>query len=65
MLVVVFAAMTALLVFWIFAKSAPALAFLALAYGVSYGGFVSSCPPLAADYFGTRSISGATRQRIR
>jgi MFS family permease len=58
MLIAVYAAMTALLVFWLFATSAPALAFLALAYGVSYGGFVSSCPPLAADYFGTRAISG-------
>ena len=58
MLVVVYAVMTALLVFWLFATSAPALAFFALAYGVSYGGFVSSCPPLAADYFGTRAISG-------
>ncbi len=58
MLVVVYAAMAALLVTWLFATSAPALALFALAYGVSYGGFVSSCPPLAADYFGARSISG-------
>jgi MFS family permease len=58
MLVTVYAAMAALLVLWIFASSAPALALFAFAYGLSYGGFVSSCPPLAADYFGTRAISG-------
>jgi MFS family permease len=58
MLIVVYAAMTGLLLFWIGASGAAALAFFAFAYGVSYGGFVSSCPPLAMDYFGAKSISG-------
>lgn len=58
MLITVYAAMAALLVFWIGATGAAALALFAFAYGVSYGGFVSTCPPLAADYFGARSISG-------
>jgi MFS family permease len=58
MLVAVYGAMALLLVLWIGASGAAALALFAFAYGVSYGGFVSTCPPLAADYFGTRAISG-------
>jgi MFS family permease len=58
MLVTVYAAMAVLLLLWMGTTGATALALFALAYGVSYGGYVSSCPPLAADYFGARAISG-------
>jgi MFS family permease len=58
MLTGVYAAMAALFVMWAMSESAWVLALFALAYGVSYGGFVGTCPPLATDYFGPKAISG-------
>lgn len=58
MLSAVYAAMALLFVGWAAAESAWALAAFALLYGVSYGGFVGTCPPLATDYFGPKAISG-------
>jgi MFS transporter, OFA family, oxalate/formate antiporter len=54
----VYAAMALLFVVWAMAESAWVLASFALLYGVSYGGFVGTCPPLATDYFGPKAISG-------
>jgi MFS family permease len=58
MLTAVYAAMAALFAGWLVFESAFALAVFALLYGVTYGGFVSTAPPLATDYFGPRAISG-------
>ncbi|MCL4800999.1 MAG: MFS transporter [Burkholderiales bacterium] len=58
MLTGVYAAMAALFVVWALSESAWVLAAFALLYGVSYGGFVGTCPPLATDYFGPKAISG-------
>lgn len=58
MLTGVYAAMAVLFVVWALSESAWVLALFALAYGVSYGGFVGTCPPLATDYFGPKAISG-------
>ncbi len=54
----VYAAMGVLFVVWMTSESAFMLAAFALLYGVSYGGFVGTCPPLATDYFGPKAISG-------
>ncbi|MCZ7566841.1 MAG: MFS transporter [Burkholderiales bacterium] len=58
MLTGVYGAMAALFVVWAMSESAWLLAAFALLYGVSYGGFVGTCPPLATDYFGPKAISG-------
>jgi MFS family permease len=54
----VYAAMAVLFIAWAAFSSAWVLAAFALLYGVSYGGFVGTCPPLATDYFGPKAISG-------
>lgn len=58
MLTGVYAAMALLFVVWAMSESASVLAAFALLYGVSYGGFVGTSPPLATDYFGPKAISG-------
>lgn len=58
MLTGVYAAMAVLFVGWLTFENAIALGAFALLYGVSYGGFVGTCPPLATDYFGPKAISG-------
>jgi MFS family permease len=58
MLTGVYAAMALLFVVWAASESAWLLAVFALLYGVSYGGFVGTSPPLATDYFGPKAISG-------
>lgn len=54
----VYFAMAVLFIAWAAFSSAWVLAAFALLYGVSYGGFVGTCPPLATDYFGPKAISG-------
>ncbi len=58
MLTAVYASMALLFVVWAVAESTWLLAAFALLYGVSYGGFVGTSPPLATDYFGPKAISG-------
>jgi MFS transporter, OFA family, oxalate/formate antiporter len=58
MLTTVYAAMAVLFAAWLMFENALALAAFALLYGVTYGGFVSTAPPLATDYFGRKAISG-------
>ena len=58
MLTAVYASMALLFIVWAMAESAWVLATFALLYGVSYGGFVGTSPPLATDYFGSKAISG-------
>jgi len=58
MLTAVYAGMALLFIVWAMSESAWVLATFALLYGVSYGGFVGTSPPLATDYFGPKAISG-------
>lgn len=52
------AGISAMLVWWLFATSAPALAVFAVLFGVFYGGLVALNPALTADYFGGRNAGG-------
>ncbi|BBK40753.1 MFS transporter [Allostella vacuolata] len=55
-LVAVVAAQSALLAFWVAADQFWMLSVFALAFGLSYGGYVALVPTLCADFFGARAI---------
>jgi len=46
------------MLFWLGAVQFASLAIFSLVFGTLYGGFVALSPPLYADCFGARSISG-------
>ncbi|BBK29922.1 MFS transporter [Allostella humosa] len=55
-LIAVVAGQAALLVFWMAAGQLWMLAVFAVAFGLSYGGYVALVPTLCADFFGARAI---------
>lgn len=57
-LVLAYALMSAMLMWWLMTASALGLALFALGFGVGYGGFVALLPALIADYFGGKSVGG-------
>lgn len=56
-LTIMFAGMALALVVWLLSVALWSLAVFALAYGVSYGGFVAVLPALVMDHFGGRRVS--------
>lgn len=46
------------LLLWWFSSGALALAAVATGFGVFYGGFVATLPPVTMDLFGARSVAG-------
>ncbi len=56
MLIAVVVAQSALLVYWMLADRFWMLAIFAVAFGLSYGGYVALVPTLCADFFGARAI---------
>ena len=56
--VTMFLGMASVQAWWYFSTSFWALAIFAVLFGLFYGGYVALAPALAADYFGTRNVSG-------
>jgi MFS family permease len=54
-LVVSFAGMAVMLLWWLVAEQLWSLALFAVIFGVCYGGFVALIPALASDYFGGKN----------
>ncbi len=57
-LLLMFVGMALTLLVWVFSTVLWGMAAFALAYGVTYGGFVAILPALVMDYFGGRNVSG-------
>lgn len=53
-----YAGMAVMMLWWLGAGEAWALALFALLFGVFYGGLVALMPAITSDYFGGREISG-------
>ena len=50
--------MALMLLLWWASTGKPALAMVAVGFGISYGGFVATFPTVVMDLFGARSVSG-------
>ena len=57
-LAVLYLAMAAMLLLWWTTTHAFLLAFMAVGFGMSYGGFVATFPSVVMDLFGARSVAG-------
>ena len=57
-LLLMFVGMALTLLIWVFSTVVWGMAVFALAFGVTYGGFVAILPALVMDYFGGRNVSG-------
>jgi MFS family permease len=58
MMITLFLGMAAMMLVWLASSGFAALALFSVVFGILYGGFVALSPPLYADYFGARNISG-------
>jgi len=56
--VTMFLGMASVQAWWYLSTSFWALAIFAVLFGLFYGGYVALAPALAADYFGTKNVSG-------
>lgn len=57
-LALMYLGMALMLLLWWASTGTVALAFMAVGFGVSYGGFVATFPTVVMDLFGARSVSG-------
>jgi len=56
-LALMFAGLTAMMLWWSVSTAAWALMLFAVLFGAFYGGFVALIPAMTADYFGVRHVS--------